>query len=349
MEEDELLARALEILQARARGAKSAPTITLRQLYEKYEAAHRSTHSWSTVEIRLRSVVAALGDRDVMSLRVLDWTDYRADREKQEIPTGKPGRFRSAATINCELTFLKAMLNWAAAQGRIPHNPLAAAKRVKAKSHRETAPREHDISALLEETGARQRVIVLCATDAGMRRGEIRSLSWDWIDREAGVITLPGWACKGGRGGPVPATKRLLEAIDAIPRHLRSPYVLTNPTTGERFSLRVISRWFRELADRAGVQAAPADGRVHLHDCRHAFASNATRRGVRIEIVSQVLRHASLDQTRDYVQTASDDLTTALERFEAGIVQDRERRGPKRIENSGVGSNADEKSNTHKK
>jgi integrase/recombinase XerD len=338
MDDEDLIRRALEVLQRRAAGT-SGTSITVKQLYEKYEAAHLATHSWSTVEIRLRSVVAALAERDVMSLRVFDWTDYRAEREKQEIPIGKPGRFRSAATINCELTFLKALLNWAVAQGRIPHNPLSAAKRVKAKSHRETAPREHDISALLDETGARQRVIVLCATDAGMRRGEIRFLSWDWIDRDAGVITLPGWACKGGRGGPVPATKRLIEAIDAIPRHLRSPYVLTNPTTGEPYSLRVISRWFRDIADRAGIQAAPADGRVHLHDCRHAFASNATRRGVRIEIVSQVLRHASLDQTRDYVQTASDDLTAALERFEAGIVHDRERRGPKRIENQLVAGN----------
>jgi integrase len=236
------------------------------------------------------------------------------------------------------------MLNWATAQGRIPHNPLAAAKRAKARSHRETAPREHDISALLEETDPRQRVIVLCATDSGMRRAEIRLLSWDWIDRDASVILLPGSACKGGRGGPVPATKRLLEAIDAIPRHVRSPYVLTNALTGEPYSLRVISRWFREAADAAGIQAAPADGRVHLHDCRHAFASNATRRGVRIEVVSEILRHASLDQTRDYVQTASDDLTAARVRFEAGIAEDQQRRGPKRIEIEAATRHVKEKS-----
>jgi integrase len=344
MTDDELLARALEILQRRASAGAGAPSITVAQLFAKYEAGNRSRKSWPAIEVRLRDVVKALADREVMSLRVLDWTDYRAERELQEIPTGKPGRVRCAATINCELTYLKVMLNWGAAQGRIPHNPLAAAKRVKAKSHRETAPREHDIAALLDETGARQRVIVLCATDAGMRRGEIRYLSWDWIDRDAGVIVLPGWACKGGRGGPVPATQRLLEAIDAIPRHLRSPYVLTNVVTGGPYSLRAISRWFREAADAAGIQAAPADGRVHLHDCRHAYASNATRRGVRIEIVSEVLRHASLDQTRDYVQTASDDLTAAREVFEAGILRDQQRRGPRRIEPAPPASHGNEKS-----
>lgn len=331
-EEDELLIRALEILQKRARGAASAKSVTVKEIFDKYEfAMARTLKSWRIMEQRLRAFVAKFGDKEAMSIRVLDWSDFRAEREREEIPTGKPGRTRRASTLNLELGVVKAMFNWAVGEGRIPHNPIAAAKRVKTRRHRETAPHEGDIEALLATAESRQRVVILCATDAGMRCSEICALSWNWIDRDARVIRLPNWACKNQRGGTVPLTTRLLDAIDAIPHQLRSPYVLTSPRSGAQFNRRTISRWFRDVADMVGVQATPADGRVVLHDCRHSFASNAARRGVRIEIVSEVLRHASLDQTRDYVQTSEADLAAAREIFEAGIARDR-RRGPKKSE-----------------
>jgi integrase len=314
-----LIRLALEVLQRRAAGV-AAPAITVAQIYDRYRATNRARPGWWSTEDKLAGVVAALGAREVLSLRVLDWTDYRADREQQEIQS-RPGRTRKASTINIELGAFKALLNWGVKQGRLSHNPLAAAARVKTRRHRETAPREPDIAELLLEADPRQRVVILCAVDAGMRRSEIRSLSWDWIDRDARVIRLADWACKNKRGGPVPATSRLLAAIDAVPRHLRSPYVLTS-ARGGRFNPRTLTRWWQAAAEAAGLVAAPGDGRVTLHDGRHSYASNATRRGVRIEIVSQVLRHASLDQTRDYVQTCDADLTAARETFEAGIVRD---------------------------
>lgn len=329
MTDDELIARALELLQRRAAGA-SAPSITVAQLYEKYVAAQKNHKSWKTIEVRIRPVVAFLGSRDVMSLRVLDWSDYRAQREAQEIPTGKPGRKYGAHTINLELGWFRALLNFGVLQGRIPHNPLAAAKPVRTRSKRSTAPSETDISAVLQGADPLVRVLVLCASDGGMRRGEIGRLRWDWIDRESGVIRLPGWACKSGKARTIAATQRMLDAIDALPRHLRSPYVLTNPETGEHFGTTTLSRWFRLAADAAGLEASPSDKRVVLHDVRRGFASNATRRGVRLEVVSELLGHASLDQTRDYVETVDADVTVARETFEAGILRDLQRRGPQR-------------------
>lgn len=342
-DEDALLVRALEILQRRARGASSTPTVTVKELYDKYEfAMARALKSWQTMEHRLRAFVKKFGAREAMSLRVLDWSDFRAEREREEIPTGKPGRTRRASTLNLELGVIKAMFSWGVAEGRIPHNPIAAAKRVKTRRHRETAPHEADIESLLASAETRQRAVILCATDAGMRCSEICALSWEWIDREAMVIRLPSWACKNGRGGTVPATARLIDAIDAIPRSLRSPYVFTSPRSGAQFNRRTISRWFRDVADLSGVQATPADGRVVLHDLRHGYASNATRRGVRIEIVSEVLRHASLDQTRDYVQTSDADLHEARRLFEVGIERD-QRRGPRRAPAAEPDSDSKEK------
>lgn len=323
MTDDELIAHIAELCRRRD-NIPAGPSLTVAELYARYEAASKGRKSWASIRVHLAGCVTAFGARDAAGLKVIDWTEYRARRELELVPRGN-GRTYSPTTINTQLSYLKVLLNWGVTQGLLLANPLQKAKRSAQRAHRETAPAEVDISALLEQADVRATAVVLCATDAGLRRLEIRSLQWAWIDREAMLIRLPGWACKGGRGGAVPMTRRLREALDAIPRALRSPWVFTSPRGGARYSLRAFSRWFRAVADAAGIQAAPEDGNVHLHDCRHAFASNATRRGVRIEIVSQVLRHASLDQTRDYVQTSDVDLRAAREAFEAGIERDKRR------------------------
>lgn len=316
MTDDEAIAYALAIMQRRL-GAAKAPALPLVDLYLRYEAANKARGCWPTIMYRLRPVVKALGDRDVMSIAVTDWTTYRAPREATHAPS----------TLNDELAWLKALLRWGVVQGLLPYEP-AVCKAVKGKErkHRETAPPEDDVGALLAEADSRERVIVLCAADAGMRRNEIRQLQWSWLNREALTIALPDWACKGGRGGVVPMTLRLLAAIVNIPRNLHSPYVLTNSRTSGPYSKGRFCEWFKQLQARAGLVAAPLDRRVHLHDLRHGFATNAVERGVGIEAVSDILRHASLEQTRSYVQRRPRDIQRAREAFEAGIERDRTRR-----------------------
>jgi len=295
-------------------------------LYISYEAASKLRDSWPTIMFRLRPVVAALGARDCKTLTVADWTAYRTPREAS----------LSVQTLNMELTWLKAMLRWGVLQGHLQDEPkICRAKRVQIKKRRKAATREADVLALLEEAGApdrdtvkraRDRVIILCACDSGMRRNEIRQLQWSWLDRARLEIRIPDWAAKGGRGGAVPMTRRTLAAIDAVPRHIASTYVLANVATGEPYHRGSFTAWWNDLAFRAGLKPAPGKPRLTLHAGRRGYGTEAARRGVRIEVIQEVYRHASLDQTRDYIQTDGTDLTAARETFEAGIERDRTRR-----------------------
>lgn len=323
MDDDELRARLaaqeaqIAALVAALRPAATA--LTVAELYARYEAANKARGCWPTIMFRLRPVVAALGERAAMDLRAADWTAYRGPRDEKGL---------AARTVNQELAWLKAMLRWGVREGLLPSEPhVCGARKGKQPRRRETAPTEADVAALLAEVArVRDRVIVLCACDSGMRRNEIRQLQWAWIDRAEKLIRLPDAISKGGRGRTVPATARQLEAIDAVPRVLRSPYVLTNSKTGGPFSKGRFSQWWRDLAELAGLQAVPGETRVHLHDGRHGYATNAARRGVRIEVIQEVLGHASLDQTRDYVQSANAaDLAEARETFERGIDRDTRR------------------------
>lgn len=323
MTEDELIARALEIVQRRAAGV-ATPAITVSQLYDRYEAARKNTRGWPVVGGRLRAIrdgiyaegVLPLGARDVMGLRVLDWSDYRAFRLGEEFAVG---RRRSEWTVDCQLQSFKAMLNWAVDDGRIPYNPLDRA-RSKSHSRREIAPTEDQIARQLELADARMRYVILASADAGMRRNEIRLCRHEWVDRVARRIHLGAEACKGNKARSVPATRRLFAAIEAIPRHVRAPWILTNPDTEQPFGPDSFSLWFRQLADAAGQRG------IRLHDNRHGAATNAVARGVKLTAVQKMLGHANLSTTLIYVNAREDDLGPALDAIEAGIERDTRKR-----------------------
>lgn len=266
----------------------------------------------------LRPVLAELGLRVAHELQVSDWTAYR---------TANEGKF-SGSTLNQQLAWLKTCLRWNHEQGSLASLPhLCRAKPAKVKIARETATTEDDVSKLLDHVRPIQRVMVLAACDAMMRRNEIRQIQWTWLDRERMEIRLPDWACKGRRGRTVFMTRRLLDAIDAIPRDIRSSYVLTCPETGRPYHTMTLGKWWRELARKAELQAVPGEERVHLHDGRAGGATEASDRGVPIEDISEMLGHASLETTRIYLRRHGrrkhDALARARERFEAGIARDK--------------------------
>lgn len=298
----------------------SRSTATVLSLYESYETASKSRKSWPTIMYLLRPSLARFGARQASELRVSDWTEMRAELESRYSPS----------SLNQILAWLKTLLRWGVDQGilaSLPH--LCRAKPAKCKVARETATTEEDAAAVLEHVRPVERVMTLCACDALMRRNEIRQLQWSWINRETNEIRLPDWACKGGRGRTVFTTARLLAAIDAIPRDIRSPYVLVSPVTEQPYHPVTFGKWWRELRRKAGLKAVPGEGEVHLHDARAGGATNAAERGLRIEVISEMLGHASLETTIKYIRRRARrraDLAVALEAFERGIERDKKRR-----------------------
>ncbi len=309
-------------LDALAAAQKPAPAsaLTFGVLYNMYEAARRRGKSWKTVQYLLRPPAREWGERVAFDLRVSDWTELRSKYEEHY----------SGSTLNQILTWVKALLRFGVEQGLLPDEPhLCRAKWAECKRARETAPVETDIGALLALADPKRRVLVLCACDAGMRCSEIRQLQWSWLRKDRMEIHIPNWAAKGGSGGVTQLTKRLLDAIENIPRDLRTPYILTHDTKdGPRlYTRQTLSDWWKELAREAGIQAVPGEKRVHLHDGRGAFATNAAERGVPIETVQGMLRHKQLETTIVYLrrrrQRQLEGIAAAREAFERGIERDR--------------------------
>jgi integrase/recombinase XerD len=312
-----LAAQARLITELSERIAPTRPTITVAELYKTCEISQQHRPGWVTSAHLLRPLIKRWGSRDVASLMVADWTAYRVERSDL-----------AATSLNSVLACLLAMVRWGKREGMYPAVPqLCEAKRLKAKKHRESATTEEDVEHLLFESDlARDTFIILAANDAGLRNSEIRLLEHSWVDRARLQINLPAAITKSRRARSVPITRRLLASIDALPRDIRSPLVLRSPRTGGAYSRNWMSMIWRGLAERAELKPAAGEKRVPLHSGRRGYATRAVERGVRIEVLQQILGHANLQQTADYVASRPTDLSSARETFERGIERDRTRR-----------------------
>ncbi len=133
-------------------------------------------------------------DRRPETLSQRDWDRFiRARRAGRVGPSGKPVGNR---TIEWDLTFLMAVLNWAARskdeQGRplLDRNPLKGLKKPREKNPARVVLTEDEYRALLKvsrQVGWPFHVALVLAHETGHRIGAIRNLRWSDIDSEAGI------------------------------------------------------------------------------------------------------------------------------------------------------------------
>ena len=119
------------------------------------------------------------------------------------------------------------------------------------------------------------------------RSGEVRLATWDEIDLDAKLWTVPAERMKAGKGHRVPLSTPALKILKSLPRFEGSPYVFAS-TRGGALSDMSISAVCRRMQ----VNAVPHGFRSSFKDwCRSstAFAD---------EVSELVLAHVSSDATR---------------------------------------------------
>ena len=133
-------------------------------------------------------------DRDPATLSQRDWD--RFIRERRAGRAGISGEPVSNRTIEGDLTFLMAVLNWAARsrdeQGRLllDRNPLKGLRKPREKNPTRVVLDEEEYRTLLgvsRQVNWRFHVALALAHETGHRIGAIRQLRWSDIDSEAGI------------------------------------------------------------------------------------------------------------------------------------------------------------------
>ena len=154
--------------------------------------------------------------------------------------------------------------------------------------------------------GLRDRALFELIYSCGLRISEAVELSVDRVFLAERLIRVQG---KGEKERLVPMggharywLERYLE--EARPKLVRRPVAaLFLNNRGQKLSRKGMWKRFREIAERAGVDAK-------VHTLRHSFATHLLEGGADLRAVQELLGHADISTTQIYTHVDRDELAT---------------------------------------
>ncbi len=221
-------------------------------------------------------------DRDPATLSQRDWDRFIRERRAGRVgPSGEPVGDRM---VEGDLTFLMAVLNWAARsrddQGRLllDRNPLKGLRKPREKNPTRVVLDDDEYRVLLgvsRQVNWRFHVALVLAHETGHRIGAIRQLRWTDIDLEGRTIR---WRAKHEKTGYEHVTPVTDEAVAALEEARRmgagtgDAPVLPAGTDASRCMGRGWAyRLWRRAEALAGLERKGGRG---WHSLRRKFASD---------------------------------------------------------------------------
>ena len=221
-------------------------------------------------------------DRRPEMLSRRDWDRFIRERRAGRIgPSGKPVGNR---TIEWDLTFLMAVLNWAERSrdehGRpmLDRNPLKGLRKPRAKNPTRVVLTEEEYRALLKVSRRvdwRFRVALVLAHETGHRIGAIRNLLWSDMDFEGGMVRWRAKHEKTGYEHTTPLTDEALAVLEEArrmdPGNGDGPVLPASEHSAQCLGRSMALKWWYRAAILAGLE--PKRGRG-WHSLRRKFASD---------------------------------------------------------------------------
>ncbi len=154
----------------------------------------------------------------------------------------------------------------------------------------------------------RNRVIVLLSAKAGLRAGEIASLTWDMVvgptGEIGGIIELRDYAAKKRSGRVIPIHRELGAALADL-RRVAAPsdYVVTSERRAAMTPSSIVV-WFNRAFRSVGLKGCSS------HSGRRTFVTRAARlvhkAGASLRDVQLLAGHRSIQTTQRYIDGDSD-------------------------------------------
>lgn len=296
--------------QVRALTAPKNECLTVGQLLDALRADYeqRGIKSLRRTLGHMRPVRDWFGDARAVSLGPEEVQRYITARRKEV----------SGATVNREMAILASAYRLALKGRRIVIPPPYAPKLKEGPPRGgffEAAEHELMLAHLPEPLGDMARLAYVC----GWRRGEVRTLRWEYVDRAAREVRLPD--SKNGRGRVLPLDGELwamferLWAGRAYSANVRTIAHFTSTLSEFVFHRRgrpVSHSYFSRLWARARAAAGPAVAGRIFHDYRRTAVRNLIRAGVPQSVAMSITGHVSDSIFRRYNITSTVDRVEAL-------------------------------------
>lgn len=183
---------------------------------------------------------------------------------------------------------VRTFLNWAVREQYIDASPIASMKPPGAPKPRERVLSETELAEVFRTSQSHPvpfGPIVALSVVTGMRRNEVASLEWDWIDQEGRLISLPSALTKNKHTHIMPFGDCVVGVLRTIP-HTSSFLFPSQSLNGT-----VFNGWGKSKA-RFDAELENVEPYT-LHDLRRTFATLHAKIGTPIHITGRLLNHIS--------------------------------------------------------
>lgn len=300
------------------------------------QAMRRSRHTISDYKTAYQHWLRIMGDAPLCKISYRDVKRFLHDISKEEIaPKGiapRPSKKRSAKTIKNYHIALSALWSWAINEGyasdhvvrkisppkanKKPINPFTDAEIVALTKACKLSRAWHNkpLSQSRRLTATRDLAIILILLDTGLRNTELRNLTIDDINWKTNSLKV----CHGkgdkdrfvGFGYECRRALRRWMLDRPEQAKLRGNWLFCNVLRykGHKMSRGALSKLLKRIGEVAGVDDC------HPHRFRHTTAVRRLQAGLNVFQVKEMLGHASLETTMQYVHIAGLDMQDAMAR-----------------------------------
>lgn len=272
-----------------------AQRTTLGDLIERYLfEVTPSMKGASEDTIRLKAIMRKpIAQWSMANLTAARIAVYRDERLKEV----------SAGTVIRELAYLSAIINHGRREWGINvPNPVQMVRKPQSPQARGRVLTDEEIDTLLqalEPVGRRShwtKPAVQLALATAMRRGELLSLRWEYIDFNARTAFLPD--TKNGDTRTVPLSSTAAQVLMALPRH----------TSGVVFPVKAFTL---DAAFKRGLRRAGLED-VRFHDLRRTAITRMAEKLPNVIELAAVSGHKSLMVLKRYYHPKPQDLALKL-------------------------------------
>ena len=266
-----------------------------------------------TIDSHIKALEEYFGSDKLREIRV---ASLRAYRKHRLFCKNRSGKRLCVATVNRELSTMRAMLNEAMVNDWILVNPFKKVRpgeliSVADERRRETilTPAEEKVLLAACATHWRRhlRVLVIAALDTGARQGELLKLRWSDIAFDEGVIkNVTSYKGKTVQRREVPLTGRLRAALLDLKQKRGAATFKRGRTSGNKPDNALVFGVTNNVQN--SWRAARKDANLeHLrfHDLRHTAATRLAQT-MQLALVGQVLGHSDPKTTHRYVNRTRD-------------------------------------------
>jgi len=280
--------------------------VTLKDLIQEVidDYSFNKKKSLAKVEQRKKNLFEFFGeDKKIHEIEIHDISEYVKHRMEQGI---------EASTINRELSILNRGFTLLLDQKRIMDKPKI--KKLKENNIRTDFLEHWEYLELLENASPHIIPIIKLAYKTGWRTEEIIDLTWDMVDIDNGIITLPpGNHTKNEEGRVYYLDNELASMFRTMWSERRVlkekiPYVFLNKRkTGKMKSFK--EAW-KESCKRAGLE------KKHFHGFRRTAVRNMVRAGIPERVAMTISGHKTRSVFERYNITSLRDLQMASNKME---------------------------------